>query len=105
MREHAQIAFEQLITQCHRDIAPHLKSLMPHWLMAQNDTYALVASSAKKALYTAFNDDKHKEAMAFCRTEVMQVILVSHLYCSINYLLLAFLYIFKKNYMQHVCHI
>ena len=73
VREHAQLAFEQLILQCRRDMAPYLKALMPHWLLAINDSYAPVSSSAKKALHATFNAVKQKEALAFCRTEIMQV--------------------------------
>ena len=73
MREATQLAFEQLVLKVRRELAPFLKSLMGHWLLAQCDTYPPAASAACQAFHAAFPPSKQPEALSFCRDEVLNV--------------------------------
>ncbi|XP_078514506.1 E3 ubiquitin-protein ligase listerin isoform X2 [Lissotriton helveticus] len=74
VREATQQAFEQLILKVKKDLAPHLKSLMGYWLIAQCDTYMPAASAAKVAFEAAFPPNKQPEALAFCKEEILTVL-------------------------------
>jgi len=73
VREATHKAFEQLVNQVGRSLARHLRSLMGPWLVAQCDSYTLAASAAVSAFSSAFSPDKQREAIAFCRVEVLAV--------------------------------
>ncbi|CAH2219322.1 E3 ubiquitin- ligase listerin [Pelobates cultripes] len=75
VREATQQAFEQLILKVKKYLAPHLKSLMGYWLLAQCDTYSPAASAAKVAFEAAFPPHKQPEALAFCKEEILNVLL------------------------------
>ncbi|XP_067896603.1 E3 ubiquitin-protein ligase listerin isoform X2 [Heterodontus francisci] len=74
VREAVQQAFEPLILQVKRNLAPYLKSIMGHWLIAQCDTYNPAASAAKVAFQVAFPLNKQPEAVAFCKEEIMSIL-------------------------------
>uniref|UniRef100_A0A4W4E687 E3 ubiquitin-protein ligase listerin n=1 Tax=Electrophorus electricus TaxID=8005 RepID=A0A4W4E687_ELEEL len=74
VREAAQQAFEQLILKVKRNLAPYLKGLMGHWLVAQCDTYSPAASAAAVAFQAAFPLSKQPEALSFCKEEVLNVL-------------------------------
>lgn len=74
VREATQLAFEQLILKVKRNLAPYLKGIMGHWLMAQCDTYSPAASAANLAFQAAFPLNKQQEALSFCKDEVLNVI-------------------------------
>ncbi|XP_069746128.1 E3 ubiquitin-protein ligase listerin isoform X2 [Narcine bancroftii] len=74
IREAIQQAFESLILQVKRNLAPYLKSIMGHWLIAQCDTYGPAASAAKMAFQVAFPPNKQSEAVAFCKEEIMTIL-------------------------------
>ncbi|XP_078416032.1 E3 ubiquitin-protein ligase listerin isoform X2 [Cetorhinus maximus] len=74
VREAVQQAFESLILQVKRNLAPYLKSIMGHWLIAQCDTYNPAASAAKVAFQVAFPLNKQPEAVAFCKEEIMNIL-------------------------------
>ncbi|XP_062341388.1 E3 ubiquitin-protein ligase listerin [Osmerus eperlanus] len=74
VREATQQAFEQLVLKVRRSLAPFLKSLMGHWLLAQCDTYPPAASAACQAFHAAFPPSKQPEALSFCRDEVLNVL-------------------------------
>lgn len=73
VREATQQAFEQLILKVRRNLAPYLKSIMGHWLMAQCDTYPPAASAAVVAFQVAFPLNKQTEALSFCKEEALSV--------------------------------
>ncbi|XP_018410868.1 PREDICTED: E3 ubiquitin-protein ligase listerin [Nanorana parkeri] len=75
VREATQQAFEQLILKVKKNLAPHLKSLMGFWLIAQCDTYSPAASAARAAFEAAFPPHKQPEALAFCKDEILNVLL------------------------------
>ncbi|XP_066476312.1 E3 ubiquitin-protein ligase listerin [Tiliqua scincoides] len=74
VREATQQAFEQLILKVRKHLAPHLKSLMGHWLIAQCDVYSPAASAAKVAFENAFPPSKQPEALVFCKDEILTVL-------------------------------
>ncbi|XP_048459323.1 E3 ubiquitin-protein ligase listerin isoform X2 [Rhincodon typus] len=74
VREAVQQAFEILVLQVKRNLAPYLKIIMGHWLVAQCDTYNPAASAAKVAFQVAFPLNKQPEAVAFCKEEIMNII-------------------------------
>nr|XP_006628262.1 PREDICTED: E3 ubiquitin-protein ligase listerin isoform X1 [Lepisosteus oculatus] len=74
VREATQQAFEQLILKVKRNLAPYLKSIMGHWLIAQCDTYSPAASAANLAFQAAFPIGKQSEALAFCKEEVLNIL-------------------------------
>uniref|UniRef100_A0A8B9J8K2 E3 ubiquitin-protein ligase listerin n=1 Tax=Astyanax mexicanus TaxID=7994 RepID=A0A8B9J8K2_ASTMX len=74
VREATQQAFEQLILKVKRNLAPYLKGIMGHWLIAQCDTYSPAASAASVAFQAAFPLNKQPEALSFCRDEVLTVL-------------------------------
>ncbi|XP_042314086.1 E3 ubiquitin-protein ligase listerin [Sceloporus undulatus] len=74
VREATHEAFEQLILKVKKHLAPHLKSLMGYWLIAQCDTYPPAASAAKVAFEKAFPPSKQPEALLFCKDEIMSVL-------------------------------
>ncbi|XP_015278471.1 PREDICTED: E3 ubiquitin-protein ligase listerin [Gekko japonicus] len=74
VREATQQAFEQLILKVKKNLAPHLKSLMGYWLIAQCDTYSPAASAAKVAFEKAFPPSKQPEALIFCKGEILNVL-------------------------------
>lgn len=76
VREATQQAFEQLILKVKRNLAPYLKSIMGHWLIAQCDTYTPASSAANAAFQAAFPLNKQPEALSFCKDEVLSVSLL-----------------------------
>lgn len=73
VREATQQALEQLVLKVRRSLAPFLRSLMGHWILAQCDTYTPAASAACRAFHAAFPPGKQPEALSFCRDEILNV--------------------------------
>ena len=69
---------EHLVLRVHRNLAPHLKSVIGVWLCVQYDTYAPVATAAVRSFHAAFNEEKRAEVVMFCRKELVEV----NLFCS-----------------------
>lgn len=58
-----------------RLLAPHLKSVMPTWLLSRSDPYGPASATARRAADAAFpKEDKAREAVRFCRAEIMAMI-------------------------------
>lgn len=53
-----------------RNLAPFIKSIYPHWFLAQHDESPEVVSAATSSLQSAFPGDKATEVVLFCRNEV-----------------------------------
>uniref|UniRef100_A0A6I8PFP8 E3 ubiquitin-protein ligase listerin n=1 Tax=Ornithorhynchus anatinus TaxID=9258 RepID=A0A6I8PFP8_ORNAN len=71
VREAAQRALERLVTKVRKHLAPHLKSLMGFWLMAQCDPHPPAASAARLAFEAAFPPGRQADAVAFCLDEIL----------------------------------
>ncbi|XP_076024787.1 E3 ubiquitin-protein ligase listerin [Genypterus blacodes] len=74
VREATQQALEQLVLKVRRSLAPFLRSLMGHWILAQCDTYTPAASAACRAFNAAFPPAKQPEALSFCLDEILNVL-------------------------------
>ncbi|KAJ0179065.1 hypothetical protein K1T71_005840 [Dendrolimus kikuchii] len=71
VREMTQICHGAIVAACGRQVAPHLKQLLPAWLQAQYDDHAPAQTHAQKSLNSTFPDKKLPEVMSFCKAEVM----------------------------------
>ncbi|PFX16827.1 E3 ubiquitin-protein ligase listerin, partial [Stylophora pistillata] len=72
VREATQQAMEQLVLRVGRNLAPHLRYIIGPWLCTQFDTYAVVASSARKSFHAAFSEEKQTDVIMFCRKELFE---------------------------------
>ena len=72
VREYSQVAFTSLINSVKKEIAPHLKSIIGPWWVAQSDVHAPTSTAAVKAFTTAFPTiEKQKKALLFCYREII----------------------------------
>ncbi|XP_072018345.1 LOW QUALITY PROTEIN: E3 ubiquitin-protein ligase listerin-like [Amphiura filiformis] len=72
VREATQQTFQLLVEQVKRNLAPHLRSLMGPWLLAQCDTYPAAKTNARAAFECAFPLHKQPDAIGFCSVQVIQ---------------------------------
>lgn len=58
-----------------KNLAPHIKTILPIWLMAQCDSYAPAASKAK-FLYTKLfsGESKQADVVYFARNEILNTL-------------------------------
>jgi len=72
VRVECQLTFDTIGTRMKKNLAPHLKALLPIWLMSQCDSYAPAASKAK-ALYEKLfpGDNRRAEVVYFARNEIL----------------------------------
>jgi hypothetical protein len=54
-----------------KSIAPHLKTIMPYWLLAQSDTFPSASKIADSCFKTMFNEAKQPEVVYFAREEIL----------------------------------
>ncbi|ELT92500.1 hypothetical protein CAPTEDRAFT_134741 [Capitella teleta] len=73
VREACQQSHEHLCMKVHRDLAPHLRSLIGAWVLAQCDPYAPASSVAKAAFNAAFPPAKQPAAIAFCKQQIFSM--------------------------------
>lgn len=66
-----------------KNLLPHLKTILPIWLMAQCDSYPPAASKAK-FLYTRLfvGEAKQAEVVSFARNEIMSTLTEEINQCS-----------------------
>ena len=75
VREAAAVALHSLIKAVGKEIAPHLKSIMGCWWIAQNDSYSPAATASMKAFTAAFpTSEKQAKAVNFCQDQVLDVL-------------------------------
>lgn len=66
-----------------KNLQPHLKSILPIWLMAQCDSYAPAASKAKFLYTKLFNGEtKQADVVYFARDEIMKTLTDEISQCS-----------------------
>ncbi|CAG0892154.1 unnamed protein product [Darwinula stevensoni] len=70
VREAVQNCHLTFVKRLGKKIAPHLKSLMPPWIISIGDTHPPAASIASLAFQTAFPPGKQSEALVFMRKEL-----------------------------------
>ncbi len=71
IREICQQTHEKLCSKVNKSLAPHLKTIMPYWLLAQSDTYAAASKIAESSFKSTFNEAKQPEVVYFARDEIM----------------------------------
>ncbi|CAF3531422.1 unnamed protein product [Adineta steineri] len=83
VRDECQLTFDTIGMRMKKNLSPHLKVLLPIWLMAQCDSYAPAASKAK-FLYTKLfsGENKQAEAVYFARNEIMSTLTDEISQCS-----------------------
>lgn len=72
VREAAQIAHGALVSQVGKQLAPHLRSIMPSWVMGMVDPHPAASSAALKALQDVFAAEKIAEVMFFSGKEILE---------------------------------
>ena len=63
-----------LVTKCGKQMAPHLKTVVPIWWLGCFDTNSEAASASLQALQTAFPQGKWKGVLSFCRVEIISTL-------------------------------
>lgn len=71
IRELCQQTHEKLCAKVNKHLAPHIKTIMPYWLMAQCDSHSAAAKIADNSFKTMFNEAKQPEVIYFCRDEIL----------------------------------
>ncbi|XP_041970325.1 E3 ubiquitin-protein ligase listerin [Aricia agestis] len=75
VRETAQLCHGAIVAACGRRVAPHLRRLLPAWLLACHDDHAPAQSAAKRYLESTFPEAKLEEAFSFCKLEIVSLLL------------------------------
>ena len=57
-----------------KNLAPHLKTIMPYWLIAQSDSHSPTSRLAEQSFKTTFNETKRPEVVFFARDEILNVL-------------------------------
>lgn len=74
VREAAQVANKALVIQVGKQLAPHLRAVMPTWVLAMVDPHTPAALTASKAFQEAFSVEKRAEVLLFtCKAIVDHV--------------------------------
>lgn len=71
VREATQQAHAAIVGQAGKNIAPHLKQIVPVWIMSQYDTYAPVASLAVHSFEKSFPVHRQQDVYNFCHNELL----------------------------------
>ncbi|CAF3382089.1 unnamed protein product [Rotaria sp. Silwood1] len=75
VRDECQSTFDTIGMRMKKNLSPHLKTILPIWLMSQCDSYAPAASKAKFLYSKLFNgQNKQAEAVYFARNEIMSTL-------------------------------
>ncbi|XP_045526436.1 E3 ubiquitin-protein ligase listerin isoform X2 [Pieris brassicae] len=75
VREFTQACNGAIFSRSGRRAAPHLRRLLPVWLLAVHDDYGPARHTASTHLDSTFPGVKLSEAIAFCKTEIMALVL------------------------------
>ncbi|XP_045494127.1 E3 ubiquitin-protein ligase listerin-like [Colias croceus] len=74
VREATQACHGLILSRCGRRAGPHVRRLLPAWLLAQHDEYAPAQALANQHLHATFPDHKLGDAITFCKSEIMSLI-------------------------------
>nr|XP_026489155.1 E3 ubiquitin-protein ligase listerin [Vanessa tameamea] len=75
VREAAQLCHGALVSASGRRAAPQLRRLLPAWLLARHDDHAPVSAQAHAQLKMTFPESKLGEAISFCKSEIMSLLI------------------------------
>ena len=73
IRETCQQLHERLCSKVSKSLAPHLKTIMPYWILAMSDTYNAARQVAETAFRTTFNEAKQPDVINFAKEEILSV--------------------------------
>ncbi|UJR36748.1 hypothetical protein I4U23_029463 [Adineta vaga] len=83
VRDECQSTFHTIGMRMKKNLLPHLKTILPIWLMAQCDSYAPAASKAKFLYEKLFSGEtKQAEVVFFARNEIMTTLTEEINQCS-----------------------
>ncbi|XP_068219475.1 E3 ubiquitin-protein ligase listerin isoform X2 [Palaemon carinicauda] len=71
VREAAQVANKAIVIQVGKHLAPHLRAVMPTWLLAMVDPHTPAALTSSKAFQEAFSVEKRAEVLLFTCKAIM----------------------------------
>jgi hypothetical protein len=74
IRELCQQTHEKLCNKVNKSIAPHLKTIMPYWLLAQADSFIPAGRVAENSFKTMFNETKQPEVVLFAKDDILNVL-------------------------------
>ncbi|GMH42468.1 hypothetical protein BSKO_10387 [Bryopsis sp. KO-2023] len=72
VRVKSQEVLEIIVSNLKRELAPHLKSVIGPWWMAQHDLHKDTRLAAISAFQAAFPEPKRKGAILFCHQELLK---------------------------------
>ena len=73
IRELCQQTHERFCGKVNKNIAPHLKTIMPYWILAQSDTHASASRIAENSFKATFSEAKQPEVVYFAKDEILNV--------------------------------
>ncbi|KAK3872906.1 hypothetical protein Pcinc_022045 [Petrolisthes cinctipes] len=71
VREATQVAHGTMCQHVGKHLAPHLRLVMPAWLLGMVDPHTPAASTAVRAFKESFSEEKRSEVMAFTCKEIL----------------------------------
>ncbi|VVC90974.1 unnamed protein product, partial [Leptidea sinapis] len=74
VRALTQVCHGEIVSKCGRRVAPHLRRILPAWLLALHDEHGPAQAAADASLNKTFPGQKLVEAITFCKTEVLSLI-------------------------------
>uniref|UniRef100_A0A146M5V2 E3 ubiquitin-protein ligase listerin n=1 Tax=Lygus hesperus TaxID=30085 RepID=A0A146M5V2_LYGHE len=74
VREATQSAHRAIAVRVGRNLAPHIKQIVPSWFISQCDTHPPAASVAALAFKEAFPPRKIVDVIVFCQSEIIKYI-------------------------------
>lgn len=74
IRELCQQTHEKLCLKVHKSIAPHLKTIMPYWILAQSDVYESASTKAQLSFKNVFSPQKQPEVINYAKQEIFKEI-------------------------------
>ena len=74
IREITQQTNEKFCLKVNKNLAPHLKTIIPYWVYAQCDPYSSASSKAQAAFKSVFSEAKQPEVINFAKNEILNVI-------------------------------
>jgi hypothetical protein len=84
IRELCQQTHEKFCLKVNKSIAPHLKTIMPYWILAQSDTHLNASRIAENLFKSIFNEQKQPEAVYMSKDEILNVRIIHFTVVKLN---------------------
>ncbi|PRP77660.1 hypothetical protein PROFUN_00521 [Planoprotostelium fungivorum] len=72
VRENTHLTMNALVASVGKSLAPHLKKLMPHWILCKHDPCKEVSRAATAAFESALSESKRIDGLLFCKNEIIE---------------------------------